>query len=422
MYTIRRGGAYDRFMMMLEAFLERGCEVHCLSLTPIQIENSFFHNHRPFFLSKCDGGFMAKVMVFVLFPMYILLIGWREKVDLIIAFSPIYAFLQVFPKLILRSSLITFIRSDLSLGTTERNFIDFLIYLNKFAQYVGLIFSDLIITTNRSGKKEVTKLIRRFKKIKVEILFNNIVETKKPTSEEVLMIRNHFGIPAEAKILVTAGIMTPGKNYQILLKCLSKIENKDLFLLLIGDSTLKRAFDYKDHLSELTKELNLSERVIMPGWVDREQLSKIFSAADLFVLPSLREGMPNVVLEALGSDLPCLGSNIAGIRDILHYEELMFDPLDEESIKIKISQAFSDVKLYQQIRNLCQERKKVFIFDWKERAFQLVINGIPDGNYMGKNKLNIARNLEEGENTTTMEQKNIPTDCGCLQRHGALRS
>ena len=39
MYTMRRGGAYDRFLMMLEAFLERECAVHCLSLTPIQIEH-----------------------------------------------------------------------------------------------------------------------------------------------------------------------------------------------------------------------------------------------------------------------------------------------------------------------------------------------------------------------------------------------
>ena len=132
--------------------------------------------------------------------------------------------------------------------------------------------------------------------------------------------------------------------------------------------------------------------------------------------------MPNVVLEALGSDLPCLGSNIAGIRDILHYEELMFDPLDEESIREKISQAFSDVKSFQQIRSLCQERKKVFIFDWKERVFQLVINGIAGGNYMGKGKVDIARNLETGETTRITERKNILTDCGCLKRHGALRS
>ncbi len=41
--------------------------------------------------------------------------------------------------------------------------------------------------------------------------------------------------------------------------------------------------------------------------------------------------MPNAMLEALGLDLPCLGSNIPGIKDILQYDELLFDPFDVES-------------------------------------------------------------------------------------------
>jgi hypothetical protein len=49
MYTLRRGGAYNRFLMMLEAFLERGWEVHCLSLTPIRVEDSSFYNYVPWY-------------------------------------------------------------------------------------------------------------------------------------------------------------------------------------------------------------------------------------------------------------------------------------------------------------------------------------------------------------------------------------
>ena len=45
MYTLRRGGAYDRFIMMMEALLERKCHVHCLSLTPIMIDHPHYCNH-----------------------------------------------------------------------------------------------------------------------------------------------------------------------------------------------------------------------------------------------------------------------------------------------------------------------------------------------------------------------------------------
>ena len=85
--------------------------------------------------------------------------------------------------------------------------------------------------------------------------------------------------------------------------------------------------------------------------------------------------MPNVILEALGIDLPCLGSNIPGINDILHYEELLFDPMDEEAIAQKIRLVLSEGPFFDQIRKLCEERKKVFEFDWSEKIFQIVTAG-----------------------------------------------
>src|SRR4030043_271228 len=86
MYTLRRGGAYDRFIMMLEAFLERRYEVHCLSLTPIQIKNPFYHNEVADFPFKLGNGWVAKLIVLFLFPLYSLWIGWREKINLFVAF------------------------------------------------------------------------------------------------------------------------------------------------------------------------------------------------------------------------------------------------------------------------------------------------------------------------------------------------
>lgn len=85
--------------------------------------------------------------------------------------------------------------------------------------------------------------------------------------------------------------------------------------------------------------------------------------------------MPNVLLEALGLDLLRIGSNISGIRDILQYEELMFDSMDEKAVGAKILQALSDVTL----RRLCTERKKVFLFNWKERVFQMVTESTEHG-------------------------------------------
>ena len=98
--------------------------------------------------------------------------------------------------------------------------------------------------------------------------------------------------------------------------------------------------------------------------------------ADLFVLPSKSEGMPNAILEALGLGVPCIGSRIPGIIDVLRHEELLFDPLDEESLTNKLARILSDAQYSTYINGLCRERKRGFIFDWKERAFLLATQGI----------------------------------------------
>ena len=143
--------------------------------------------------------------------------------------------------------------------------------------------------------------------------------------------------------------------------------------MIIGDGATKADRRYLDNLKNLTKMLGLEEKVIFTGWLKKEELWRTFRAADLFVLPSQREGMPNVILEALGVDLPCLGSNIQGVKDVLQYETLMFDPLDDKAIAQEIREIFSDSLFSNKIRKLCQERKGAFMFDWKERLYQMVI-------------------------------------------------
>ena len=49
----------------------------------------------------------------------------------------------------------------------------------------------------------------------------------------------------------------------------------------------------------------------------------------------------------------------------------MFDPLEEESLLQKIQGFFSDRQFFDKVKRLCQERKKAFVFDWKEKVFQM---------------------------------------------------
>jgi len=375
MYTLRKGGAYDRFLMMVEALLEKGCEVHCLSLVPIRINHPSYNNHLIIFPFQVKHGWVAKSMILLFFPLYSLLTGWREKVDLFVSFGPLYAFLHALPKWILKKPMVTFIRLDLTLRFKKRAIFNFSNFLNRIIEYVGVLFTDRTIAVNTAIRQEIMETIGRRKKMEVEVLFNDIPEIKRASPEDMLEIRNHLGISKEAKMLVTAGVLTPRKNIEVLLKSLSNLAMGDWFLLVIGDHSKHEISPYINYLRALTKKLNLEDKVIFKGWVQKKELWKILSAADLFIMPSIKEGMPNVMLEAMGCGVPCFGSNIPGIRNILHHEILMFDPYDEESIVEKVRLFFSDIEYFNDVHELCRERKRGFVFDWKEEVCRMVMKG-----------------------------------------------
>jgi glycosyltransferase involved in cell wall biosynthesis len=373
MYTMKRGGSYDRFIMMIKAFLERGCAVHCLSLTPIQVQNPRFYNHILFYPFRNKGSSMAKLTVLFFFPLWSLWIGWRNRIDLVVAFGSLYAFLQSVSKWILKRPMVTFIRGSFYFGMTVQNSPRYLLHLNKIVEYLGLLFSDRIITNNIAARDEMLKSLGKRKKIDVQVLYNNIPPMNIREPEDISKTREKYGIPANAKVLVTAGVLNRGKNIELLLHCLLQIGIENLYLIVVGDGSSEADFHYRDSLQGLAKTLGVDRQVIFTGWLEKEELWKIYLASDLFVLPSLSEGMPNALLEASGVGLACMGSNIPGTKDILHYEDLMFDPLEEESLLQKIQGFFSDRQFVDKVKRLCQERKDVFVFDWKERAFEMIM-------------------------------------------------
>jgi glycosyltransferase involved in cell wall biosynthesis len=315
---------------------------------------------------------MAKLTVFFFFPFWAIWIGWRHKIDLIIAFGSLYAFLLCFSKWLLQRPMVTFIRGNYFFGLRMQNSPPPLLLLNKMIENYGLLFSDKIITNNSAARVEILERLGNKKNLDVQVLYNNIPPMTIRENQDILKTRDKYGIPGDAKVLMTAGVLNRGKNIETLIKCLPEIGIENLYLFVAGDLSPEADFRYRDLLQGLAKTLRVEKRVIFTGWLEKEELWKIYLASDLFVLPSLSEGMPNALLEALGIGLPCIGSNIRGIKDILQYDELQFSPLDEKSLADKIHHFFSDREVCDRIKRLCQERLKIFTFDWKEKVFNMI--------------------------------------------------
>jgi len=117
--------------------------------------------------------------------------------------------------------------------------------------------------------------------------------------------------------------------------------------------------------------MKIDDQVVFAGWKEATEVDGILQMADLFVIPSLYEGSPNALLEALAHDKPCLGSRVPGISDVLYFDDLMFDPYNEEELSEKVERAFSDSNYLSKISDLGKKRKEAFMFDWKKALLDL---------------------------------------------------
>lgn len=104
------------------------------------------------------------------------------------------------------------------------------------------------------------------------------------------------------------------KGHKELITALSYLKKEpfDIKLIVIGAGTLS------NDINRIIEENHLNDRVIFGGLIeDKKSLLKKLCAADLFVFPSYREGLPRVVIEAMACGLPCITTDLPGTRELL---------------------------------------------------------------------------------------------------------
>ncbi len=114
--------------------------------------------------------------------------------------------------------------------------------------------------------------------------------------------------------LLWAGQLRPVKGLKYLLGALRLLldEGYEVCLTLLGDG------EQRDELEEEVKRLELHDHVALAGYVaPGPSLSAYFESADLFVLPSLSEGVPKVLLEAMAHGLPIVATEVGGVPDLI---------------------------------------------------------------------------------------------------------
>jgi len=185
--------------------------------------------------------------------------------------------------------------------------------------------ADCVITINNMAKKYYENLTKRkIECVPVPIKFTNFKFLEKDREA----IRKEFGFSEKTKVIGYVGRLSPEKNLFTLLSSIITIpKDYDLKLMLVGAGPLENS------LRNFVIENNIEDKVIFCGL--RNDVRRILSALDIFVLPSYTEGLPLAMLEAMAASRAIICSNIAAHQELVDHnkESLLVDPNNQKEFK-----------------------------------------------------------------------------------------
>jgi glycosyltransferase involved in cell wall biosynthesis len=154
----------------------------------------------------------------------------------------------------------------------------------------------------------------------------NAVDTQKFAPASAIrkqQLRKRFGVSSQDTMFLFIGRFEKRKGADTLLRAWEKLD--DGILWIVGAGSEESA------LQKVAKELRLQRVQFLGGTLNPLDY---YQAADVFILPSIQEGFPNVILEAMSCGLPCIASEIGGVTDIMKQDSqgILVPPADANSL------------------------------------------------------------------------------------------
>jgi glycosyltransferase involved in cell wall biosynthesis len=140
--------------------------------------------------------------------------------------------------------------------------------------------------------------------------------------------------PFDGITVLSVGRLVRSKGTESLIRAVK--DHPQFRLIIVGDGPLA------NELQEIAKPLG--DRVVFLGSRDHTELPGIYTASDIFCIPSLSEGLGLVTLEAMASGVCVMGSRVGGIPEIIHHEEngLLFEPENVEALSVTLLRLAED--------------------------------------------------------------------------------
>jgi glycosyltransferase involved in cell wall biosynthesis len=218
--------------------------------------------------------------------------------------------------------------------------------------------ADAVIVLTENMKREVESFGFNIKNI---FIIPNGVDLEKFKNLSKKDVRRELKINESENVALCVGTLKIIKGIKYLIEAINIVKNKGfkMRLLLIGEG------DQETELKKMAERLNLKEDVNFIGKIENKLIPRYMAASDVFVLPSLSEGLPVVILEAMASGLPIIATDVRGTEEIVKNNEngFLVDPKNPDQISEKIFYLFSDTALTRKISIKNVEKAKSYSWD-----------------------------------------------------------
>lgn len=168
-------------------------------------------------------------------------------------------------------------------------------------------FSQRVVCVSEAVRKKASALCTTPRKL--DLVYNGVRFIDDGVAS---LFRREFGIPDDALVIGCVGNLYPVKGQRFLIQAFSRFFrcNTNSYLVLVGRGREEGS------LKKLAVELEIpEERIFFTGF--RDDIVNILKAMDIYVQPSLSEGLPLAVLESMSLGIPVIATDVGGVREIL---------------------------------------------------------------------------------------------------------
>lgn len=280
--SMGKGGAQRVISILSAGLVNKGYEVEILSYRNTPSEYKIDERVQMTSVSQVGGNLLHRLIW--------LRKHFRDKADVIISFLAPFNMLALAAHMGLNIPIIVADRNDPHFIPENK--------LARFARDILYYFADGIVVQTSQNKAYFSNALQK----KCVVIANPIELGEK----KGLALRT-----AKKKKIVSVGRLMPQKNQKMLLDAFAAVhkKNPEYELYIYGDGPMRK------ELNEYAVSLGVKDNVHLPGNVSN--VFECISDAELFVLSSYYEGMPNALIEAMCLGLPCITTRVSGAEDLI---------------------------------------------------------------------------------------------------------